>query len=275
MKNITTSARRWKAPQSLRLADFRRVQGVLADVDGTLTSENLLKSTTVRALERLREADLKVVLVTGRPSAWGECWLRILPVDGVIAENGGLYFVRHAGGQLRKVYAQSSTTRARSRSRLLREVRAALKRVPGAAFSTDSSHTEVDIAIDYNEQVKLNAESVRSLEVFLRRRGVSVALSSVHLNCWIGSFDKLWMVRRFIRNEWGLDVRNHDRRFVYVGDSFNDAPMFKAFSLAVGVANVWDVMERLDHPPAYVTGGREGRGFEELVGQILKQRRAA
>jgi hydroxymethylpyrimidine pyrophosphatase-like HAD family hydrolase len=164
---------------------------------------------------------------------------------------------------------------AQARAQLMREVQAALRRVPRARLSTDSLHTEVDIAIDYNEQVKLDAESVRALEDFLRKRGVTVARSSVHLNCWIGSFDKLSMVRRFIRTEWGTHLRRRDPRFVYLGDSLNDAPMFQGLSLSVGVANVWDVLEALDQQPAFVTRAREGRGFEELVEEILKQRRVA
>jgi HAD superfamily hydrolase (TIGR01484 family) len=259
-------------PKSLRGADFRHIQAVFTDVDGTLTSGNHLKSKTLGALEQLCLGGLKVVLVTGRSSAWGECWSRLLPVSGVIAENGGLYLAPDAKGRIRKVYFQSPRVLAQSRARLMRLVRAALRKVPRARLSLDSSHTEVDIAIDHNEQVRLDAESVRVLEDFLRQRGVTVARSSVHLNCWIGSFDKLSMVRRFIRREWGIYLRPRDRRFVYVGDSLNDAPMFQGFSLSVGVANVWDVVEELDQKPAFVTLAREGGGFEELVKEILKQR---
>ena len=48
--------------------------------------------------------------------------------------------------------------------------------------------------------------------------------------------------------------------------------MFDAFALSVGVANLNDVIDRLDTVPSFITEGREGRGFEELVRQILLQR---
>lgn len=263
--------RRNTLPRPLSSADLGRVEAVFTDVDGTLTTGDRIESRTLRALERLGRAAVRVVLVSGRPAGWGECWARTLPVDGVIVENGGVTFARDGRGRLRKTYAQPRGRRELNRARLLREVRQAMRQVPGARLSSDSAHTEVDIAIDYNEETKLRPEDVRALELRLKRRGVTVARSSVHLNCWIGSFDKLWAVRRFLASEWNIPLRKKDPRFVYVGDSLNDSPMFGGFSLAVGVANVLEVLDSLQHRPAFVTRGREGRGFEEVVDAILRQ----
>ena len=262
-----------RLPPPLASADLRRVQAVFTDVDGTLTSSNRLEGRTLRSIEKLKQNDLRVVLVSGRPAGWGDCWLRTLPVDAVIAENGGVCLTRDRRGRFEKVYSEGSSERLRNRKRLLREVQAALSQVPGARLSTDSPYTEVNIAIDYNEEAKLSPTALRALETFLKRRGVTIARSSVHLNCWIGAFDKLSMVRRFIRESWGLRLAKPDRRFVYAGDSLNDAPMFGAFSLAVGVANVADVWSELDQRPSFVTRGREGRGFEQLAAAIIAQRK--
>jgi HAD superfamily hydrolase (TIGR01484 family) len=259
--------------QPLASADLSRVQAVFTDVAGTLTSSNRLEGRTLRAIERLKQNDLRVVLVTGRPAGWGDCWLRTLPVDAVIAENGGVCLTRDRRGRFDKIYWEGNSERLRNRKRLLREVQAALRQVPGAKLSTDSPYTEVNIAIDYNEEAKLGPTALRALESFLKRRRVTVARSSVHLNCWIGEFDKLTMVRRFIRECWGLRLAKPDPRFVYAGDSLNDAPMFGAFSLSVGVANVTDVLSELDHRPSFITRGREGRGFEQLAAAIIAQRR--
>ncbi len=226
-------------------------------------------------MERLRASGVKLVLVTGRPVGWADCWLRTLPVEAVIAENGGVCLTWDLQGHIRKTYAQAVGERLSHRRRLLRAVRSALVRVPGARLATDSPYTEVNIAIDYAEEAKLGQTEVRVLESFLRRRGVTVARSSVHLNCWMGAFDKLWMVRRFIRSHWRRPLRPADRRFVYAGDSLNDAPMFGAFPLSVGVANVADVWSELKQRPAFITAGREGRGFEELVTAIIAQRTRA
>ncbi|ADO71503.1 HAD-IIB family hydrolase [Stigmatella aurantiaca] len=258
-------------PKPLREADFSRVEGVFTDVDGTLTTSHRLRAQTIRALERLAEAGLKVVLVSGRPAGWGEAWARTLPVEGVIVENGGLFFVRGAKG-LRKVYLEPPKERAENRRRLRSEVLRVLKRVPGAQLSSDSAYTEVDLAIDYNEEARLGDTAAGRIEALLRERGVTAVRSSVHVNCWLGRFDKLIATRRFAREAWGQALHPEDGRFVYAGDSFNDAPMFQAFALSVGVANVRSVLDRIEAPPAFITRAAEGRGFEELARAILVPR---
>ncbi|HYX91159.1 MAG TPA: HAD hydrolase family protein, partial [Myxococcaceae bacterium] len=164
-------------PAPLASADFSRVQAVFADVDGTLTTDALLESSTLRALELLREAGIRVVLVSGRAAGWGDCWVRMLPVEGVVVENGGLYFARTQEGRLKKVYAQRPSDRRKSRPRLLREVRRAIRQVPGAKLSQDSLYTEVDLAIDYNEELRLGSAAADKLEEILRERGVHAVRS--------------------------------------------------------------------------------------------------
>ncbi|TQF15007.1 HAD-IIB family hydrolase [Myxococcus llanfairpwllgwyngyllgogerychwyrndrobwllllantysiliogogogochensis] len=258
-------------PRPLREADLSRVEGVFTDVDGTLTTGHRLRADTVRALERLSASGLRVVLVSGRPAGWGEAWARQLPVDGVIVENGGLFFLRGKRG-LRKVYLEAPAERVANRRRLEKEVGRVLKQVPGARLSVDSAYTEVDLAVDYNEEARLGEAGASRIEALLRARGVTAVRSSVHVNCWLGRFDKLSATRRFARVAWGERLEPRDGRYVYVGDSFNDAPMFQAFELGVGVANVRAVLDRIDAPPAFITRAAEGKGFEELARALLARR---
>lgn len=256
----------------LRKADLRRVKAVFTDVDGTLTTGGQLHSSTLKSIEALVERGLRVVLVSGRPAGWGECWARQLPVSGVIVENGGLYFAKRPGClTLKKVYAEKSErTRLEQRTRLTREVNAAIKAVKGAKLSMDSAATEVDLAIDYAEEASLGPDAAQALEDFLRARGITAVRSSVHVNCWAGQFDKRSMVEAFIAGEMGQSLkRKGDPRFIYVGDSYNDEPMFRAFSLSIGVANVLDVLDRLEYPPQFVTRAREGAGFREVARAVL------
>lgn len=257
------------APLPLSRADLSKVRAVFTDVDGTLTTRGQLSSSAVRALEWLVAHQVKVVLVSGRPAGWGECWARQLPVAGVIVENGGLYFTWR-GRRLERVYAEGPAERAKNRARLAKLVRAALRAVPGARLSSDSASTEVDLAIDYAEDARLGHKGATALERFLRARGVNAVRSSVHVNCWLGDFDKATMVRRFLRREWSTALAPDDPRFVYVGDSFNDAPLFQAFGLSVGVANVADVLATIEHPPRFITRGREGKGFGEVADAVTR-----
>ena len=73
--------------------------------------------------------------------------------------------------------------------------------------------------------------------------------------------------RPILRSDGLVDLRPDPPSF----DSY-DAPMFQAFALSVGVANVRGVLDRIDAPPAFITRAAEGRGFEELARAILAQR---
>jgi HAD superfamily hydrolase (TIGR01484 family) len=283
---MSASKRRALAP--LLEADLSRVEAVFTDVDGTLTTKGKLSSAVLRAIEWLNAHHVKVVLVSGRPAGWGEAWVRQWPVAGAIMENGALHFAwrgeksgeAEGSGLLKqklvKSYAQPEQQRLDDRRKLHQHVQAALAHVPGARLSSDSIYTEVDLAIDYAEDVQLGPEAAGKLEAFLTKRGVSAVRSSVHVNCWLGTFDKLSAVRRFVKVEWKKTVASAERRYAYVGDSFNDAPMFGAFPLSIGVANVRDVLEQLEHRPRYVTRAREGKGFGEVADAIMRaQRRVA
>lgn len=255
-------------------ADLSQVQAVFTDVDGTLTTGGKLTADVLKALELLQVHQVKVVLVSGRPAGWGEAWVRQWPVAGAIMENGGLHFAWR-GRRLTKSYAQPRWRREKNRRALHAHVRAALERVPGARLSSDSLFTEVDLAIDYAEDVELGPGAADTLEAFLKRRGVSAVRSSVHVNCWLGRFDKLSAVRKFLRQEWKQTLSSDERRFAYIGDSFNDAPMFGAFPLSIGVANVRDVLGELEAKPRFVTRAREGAGFREVAQAIVRCRRSA
>lgn len=248
-------------PLPLPRADLSKVERVFTDIDGTLTTRHKLRASTLRAVE---SCPVPVVFVTGRPSGWAELFARMAPVEGVIAENGALYYVWRKG-RLHKEYLQPEAVRLRNRRALLRHAAAVMRAFKGSRLSMDSAATEVDLAIDHNEDVKLPAGTAAKIEAFLRVRGVSAVRSSVHVNFWVGRFDKLAAVKRYLAKELRTALRGDERRFIYVGDSFNDAPLFKAFPLSIGVANVRDVLDAIPHPPKFITRAAEGRGFEEIV----------
>ncbi|SAL34077.1 HAD family hydrolase [Caballeronia udeis] len=94
--------------QTLSLApplQFSTVQFLLTDMDETLTYKGRLAAATYMALERLQASGIRVVPVTAAPAGWCDQMARMWPVDGVIAENGGL-FLRHEpnGHSVEQVY---------------------------------------------------------------------------------------------------------------------------------------------------------------------------
>ena len=61
-------------------------------------------------------------------------------------------------------------------------------------------------------------------------------------------------------------------RWVFIGDSGNDAAAFEYFPNSVGVANVREQLHRLPVAPRFVTPSDRGRGFAELASHLLRSR---
>ena len=74
-----------------------------------------------------------------------------------------------------------------------------------------------------------------------------------------------------MRERHAVDLDRERERYVFIGDSPNDAPMFAYFPHSVGVANVRRLAHRLEHAPAYVTDAAGGAGFAELAERLLLQ----
>jgi HAD superfamily hydrolase (TIGR01484 family) len=230
----------------------------------------------------LSEKRIGLVLVTGRPAGWVDALARIWPLEGAIAENGGVSFLRRMGRDgarsFAKLYARPFHRLAADRARLTEAADAVRQVVPGARLSEDSRYTEVDMAFDYDEEVHLGESAADKIEAELVKQGITAVRSSVHINFWIGPFDKLSSCRRLLRELEGkksalpVGATMDLSPYVYVGDSLNDAPMFEAFPHSVGVANVRKVLKRLSTPPKYVTKAEEGRGFEEVVAALIASR---
>jgi HAD superfamily hydrolase (TIGR01484 family) len=252
----------------------RQVVGVFTDIDDTLTTEGRLHADAYAALERLAEAGLWVAPITGRPAGWCDMIARFWPVAGVVGENGAFYFHydREAKRMIRR-FAQPDAVRAANREKLSRLGAKILAEVPGAAIAADQLYREADLAIDFCEDVPpLSREKVdRVIELFAEA-GAVAKISSIHVNGWFGDYDKLTMTKRFVSDALGIDLDREKRRFVFAGDSPNDAPMFAYFPNACGVANVADFAGRMAHLPAYVTDARGGAGFVEIADALLSAR---
>ena len=82
------------------------IRGVLCDIDDTLTLHGQLPAEAYSALWELKRAGLRVVPVTGRPAGWVDHIARMWPVDGVVGENGGLWFW-HDGEKLQRRFLRA------------------------------------------------------------------------------------------------------------------------------------------------------------------------
>ncbi|MEZ4237258.1 MAG: HAD-IIB family hydrolase [Myxococcota bacterium] len=250
----------------------RDLVGVLCDIDDTLTWEGKLVPAAFHALWELQAAGLKVVPVTGRPAGWVDHIARMWPVDGVVGENGGLWFYLDGQRMVRR-FAQGEDERRRNKERLAELALLMPVHVPGAGIASDQPYRELDLAVDFCEDVpRLGPEAIAAIEREFRAVGATSKVSSIHVNGWYGQFDKLAGCRALLAERWGVDLDAERERWLYVGDSPNDEPMFAFFPHAVGVANVRDFVDRMRSLPAYVTDGVGGHGFAEVAARILAAR---
>jgi HAD superfamily hydrolase (TIGR01484 family) len=248
---------------------------VMTDIDDTLTSDGRLEAAAYAAIERLHAAGIRVVPVTGRPAGWCDMIARFWPVAAVVGENGAFYFrYDHAARRMIRVYAVPYDEFEDNRRRLEKLAATIVAAVPGAAVSADQRFRLADLAIDFCEDVPpLSAESIDRILQLFKEAGATAKVSSIHVNGWFGTYDKLQMSRRLLAEEFGLAEDRDGGRVLFIGDSPNDEPMFAAIPLSVGVANILEYAARVRHFPVFVTLGRSGAGFVELVDHLLAGRR--
>jgi len=247
------------------------IRGVLADIDDTLSTHGRLTADAYAAMEKLRAAGKLVIPITGRPAGWCDHIARMWPVDAIVGENGAFY-MRHddAARKLVRRFAAGADERAAIRNRLGAIGEAILREVPGAALASDQHYRETDLAIDFCEDVpSLPRADVDRIVALMEAEGMTAKVSSIHVNGWFGSYDKLTMTRTLLAEVFAMDLNAERDRLVFVGDSPNDAPMFAFFPNAVGVANVRPFLDRIAIPPAYITQCCAGAGFVELADALL------
>ena len=256
-------------------AALKRVKGVFTDVDDTLTTHGRLTSQALAAIEALLERGLRVVPVTGGPAGWCDHFARAWGVDAVIGEGGAFYFhMDRDTGKLVKRFWFDDSARA-SRRQMLKAARdSVLAEFQGITLASDQPYRELDLAIELSNAKgsPLPEVVINDIKAILRRRGMTTKMSSIHINAYFGDYDKLAMARRMAGELWSIDLELERDRWLFIGDSANDAGMFEFFPISVGVANVRAVLDQLPVPPRYVTRGEGGAGFAEMARLLLATR---
>lgn len=247
------------------------VRGLLTDIDETLSTRGQLTAEAYAALAALKQAGLLVIPVTGRPAGWCDHIARFWPVDAVIGENGAFWMWHDTkAGKLRTRFIQSESERAEGRRRLEAVRAEVMQSVAGAGIASDQPYRLADLAIDFCEDVPaLSRAEVERIVSTFEKHGAHAKVSSIHVNGWFGTYDKLAMTRTMMRELFDVDLDAARDSFAFAGDSPNDTPMFAYFPNAVGVANLHRFLDRVATPPAYITARESGAGFCELVDCLL------
>jgi HAD superfamily hydrolase (TIGR01484 family) len=260
--------------KNLKPETARDLIGFFFDIDDTFTMGGKILPTAFEALWKLRRCRIKVVPITGRPAGWCDHIARMWPVDGVVGENGAFYFwMDDEEKKLKKRFLDPDEIRKEKRKRLDDIEGEILKAVPGTAVASDQPYREADLAIDYCEDVTpLEGRDVEQICRIFERHGANCKVSSIHVNGWFGTYNKLSMTKIFARDRWGIDLDSEKERFCFCGDSPNDEPMFQYFPLSFGVKNILSFADRMTHLPAFVTENEGGEGFAEIVENVVRYR---
>jgi len=251
------------------------VRYVLMDIDDTLTLHGKLPASSYAALWKLKESGLKVIPITGRPAGWCDCIVRQWPVDGIVGENGAFVFFECPGTGTAILKTLFHPNAVKNDHPVLKKIRErAFAEVPGLRDAKDQFARLFDIALDFAEEEPIlplsAAEKVKNIAL---EEGAIAKISSIHVNVWMGNYDKLSMTERFLKERFGWDASAAAlSEVVFVGDSPNDEPMFARFPLACAVANISNFLGMIKNLPAFVAKNEGGNGFAEIAEVLLSKK---
>ena len=260
--------------KEMPVIQLKAIRYILCDIDDTITVEGSLTAETFTMLHKLKDTGFRVIPVTGRPAGWCDHIARFWPVEGIVGENGAFYFRYESS--LRKMlrhYVKDEHRRQQDSKKLKKIQNQILKEIPGTALSADQAYREADLAIDFQEDVPpLSKSSVQKIVDIFENHGAKAKVSSIHVNGWFGDYDKCSMSYKLLRQEFCLDHEKAKKEVLFIGDSPNDCPMFGAFPVSVGVANVLNFKDLLEPAPEWVTEKKGGYGFAEMARFLISHK---
>ena len=246
---------------------------VFTDIDGTLTVNGLLPVESYEAIWNLTRKNIRVVPVTGRPAGWCEMIARLWPVAGIIGENGAFYF-SYQNKTMHRAFETTPEQQDKNRKSLEKIFLDIKSKFPRVQVASDQFSRLCDLAVDFCEDVEpaLTIDDANQIAEIFYQHGATAKVSSIHVNGWFGSYDKLKMCQRFAQERLGISLSANQDRILFVGDSPNDEPLFQFFRHSFAVSNIRSFLPQLKHPPAYISSAAEGYGFAEIVKMISEHR---
>ncbi len=252
----------------------KKIKYIFTDIDDTITSDGIISASAFEAIWELYNAGIKIVPVTGRPAGWCDHIARMWPVEGIIGENGAFYYsYDRKNRKMKRVYLLSEKTRVENQKKLIEIGKRIEREVPGSKIAADQPFRISDLAIDYCEDTgPLGKAEVQKICKIMIENGAKYKISSIHVNCWFGNYDKVECLKKFLKDKENKNFEEMLENIVFIGDSPNDEPMFKELKTTIAVANINNFLDELDYYPLYITKKQSGEGFKEAVEVILSGR---
>jgi len=263
-----------KSIQDVSSKFCKNLEYFFTDIDDTITNNGLLPSSSLEEIWKLKNAGIKVVLITGRPAGWCDHFARMWPIDGVIGENGAFYYCfDRKNSNFERVYYLSEEERLENRKKLDKVRERIIREVPSCGIASDQDFRLFDLAIDCCEDVKrINEEAFNKIFTILKEENAIYKVSSIHINCWYGNYDKVSCLRKYLKDRTGKTIKDMQEKIFFTGDSPNDEPIFKEMKYTGAVANINNFLQQINFYPSYVASKNTSEGFKEIVQVILNKR---
>ena len=258
---------------ALRDNALKNIDFLLFDVDETFTTHGLMQAESYATLFALRDAGITAVPVTGRPSGWGNVMLSTWPIKACVTENGGVIAWKNAKGIAVQEIIHNEHRGAGYIEKLRALGYAIAAKYPQVRVSADQPYRLTDLAIDYAEQShNVTSEVVADIAAWMGGEGYQTAVSSIHIHAYKPENHKADGVYPLMQIAFAMDRETVHTRAAFIGDSPNDASLFAAIPISVGVANVRGSLDKIHTPPAYVTNAECGAGFVEFAQRLIAAR---
>lgn len=242
---------------------FRNARLIATDMDGTLTDDGKFSGMLFTALEALAKAGWPVLIVTGRSAGWVNGIAHYLPVMGAIAENGGVFYDSQGDRHILTDLPDLPLHR-QALATTFRHIQALY---PDLTESIDNPFRLTDWTFDIQG---LDQPDLEAIGHICQEQGWDFTYSTVQCHITPPGQNKAKAVLRAIAQQSPPYTAD---QVVTVGDSPNDVSLFdpQYFPCSVGVANLEQYRDRLQHFPRHLTTAPEVEGFCELVQTLLQQ----
>lgn len=248
--------------------EWKSVKYVLTDVDDTLTWHGKLPPETLLALDKLQQHNIQVIAVTGACAGWCDHIAQLWPVKAVLGENGAFIMEKGASGLTLKSGVDLAFMH-QQQEKLKASVESILEHYPDVDLTLDQAYRLCEVAIDIGQnRTPLASDIVQAIVSQIHELGAHATASSIHINAWYGEHSKKQTSLGYLA-EKGLSEQQILAQCCYVGDSLNDQQMFETLPLTIGVKNIENYWQQLQHKPSLVMTQPGGYGFAEFVDQLI------
>jgi len=219
-----------------------RPGAIAIDIDGTITDET--RAVNCRAVEKLREISIPVVLVTGNVMCYARTASKLLGFsDTVIAENGGV---------VRFGYDEDDVVLG-DKGRCLRAMEILSRHFPVEPLDLDMRLSEVALRRTFPAEEAERILVAENIGVRIVDSGFAYHI----MDARVGKGKALSLVA----DRLGISTDN----FIAIGDSENDVEMLKAAGYGIAVANAHPSLKKIAD---LVTESPDGDGVVEALKEL-------